>query len=365
MYSLIFRALFVPMDSERAHGLSFAGLRALDRIPGLRTAARAVLARGTHDPVEVLGLPFRNRVGMAAGFDKNATGGRALSLLGFGHVEVGTLTAHAQPGNPRPRLFRLLGHEGILNRMGFNNAGARAAAYSLRTVRARIDRLPEAARPVVGVNIGKTKVVAADAAPEDYRTSARVLAPLADYLVINVSSPNTPGLRDLQAASALEPIIAAVRDAASEAVARPRSTLGRVPLLVKIAPDLSDDDVVDIARLALRTGVDGLVVTNTTIDRSVLRGRDRRLAEAEAGGISGVPLAERSFAVLRLVKSVVGDDLAVISVGGVSDHRDVAARVGAGADLVQVYSGLIYGGPFWVGRLVRGSRRLSSGARRA
>ncbi|GAA4285597.1 quinone-dependent dihydroorotate dehydrogenase [Brevibacterium daeguense] len=357
MYSLIFRTVFVPMDAERAHRVSFTGLRALDRIPGLRVAATRVFGRGTSDPVEVIGLPFPNRLGLAAGFDKNAAGVRALALLGFGHVEVGTLTAHSQPGNPRPRLFRLLDHRAIVNRMGFNNDGARKASFNLRTARARIDRMPAHRRPVIGVNIGKTKVVDAARAAEDYRTSAEILAPLADYLVINVSSPNTPGLRDLQSTRALEPIIRAVREAAAEAVETPRSTLGHVPLLVKIAPDLSDEDVIDIAELALRLGVDGLITTNTTVDRGVLDGRDRARAEAEAGGISGEPLADRSFEVLRLVKRRVGDGMTVISVGGIADERDVRARLAAGADLVQVYSGLIYGGPFWVGRMLRRLRR--------
>lgn len=362
MYRLILRTVFVPMDAERAHRVSFAGLRALDRIPGVRSALGALFSTGTAAPANVLGLPFPNRLGLAAGFDKNAAGVRALALLGFGHIEVGTITAHAQPGNPRPRLFRLLDHDAILNRMGFNNAGARAAALNLRLARARVARMPESRRPVIGVNIGKTKVVDAARAAADYRDSARILAPLADYLVINVSSPNTPGLRDLQTAAALEPIVTAVQEAAAEAVAHPRSTLGHVPLLIKIAPDLDDADVLAVADLALELGVDGIITTNTTIDRGVLTGRDHDRALEEAGGISGTPLAERSFEVLRLVKRRVGDRLAVVSVGGITDARDVRARLAAGADLVQVYSGMIYGGPFWPGRLLRG---LSGGTRRA
>lgn len=357
MYSLILRTVFVPMDAEAAHRVSFAALRVLDRIPGVRTAAARAFSAGTHDPVEVLGLPFPNRLGLAAGFDKNATGVRALALLGFGHIEVGTITAHSQPGNARPRLFRLLGHRAILNRMGFNNAGARAVSFRLRTARSRIDRLPEARRPIVGVNIGKTKVVDASRAAEDYRTSASILAPLADYLVINVSSPNTPGLRDLQSVEALEPVVQAVHEAAAAAVPIPRSRLGHVPLLIKIAPDLADADVLAVADLALRMGVDGIITTNTTIDRSVLDGKDRDLAEAQAGGISGEPLAGRAFDVLRLLKEHVGDRLTVISVGGIADARDAVARVGAGADLVQAYSGMIYGGPAWPGRLLRAIRR--------
>ncbi|WP_453984043.1 quinone-dependent dihydroorotate dehydrogenase [Brevibacterium casei] len=363
MYRLIFSLVFAPMDAERAHHVSFTALRTLDRIPGLSRLMRLIFARGTRDRVEVLGLPFPNRVGLAAGFDKNGVGIRALSTLGFGHIEVGTITAHAQPGNDRPRLFRLLRNRALLNRMGFNNDGARQASFNITRARKAIDSLPAGKRPIVGVNIGKTKVVAAADAVADYVASTRELAALADYLVINVSSPNTPGLRDLQSVAALEPIITAVRDTAAEEVTAPRSTLGHVPLLVKIAPDLSDDDVVDICDLAARAGADGLIVTNTTIDRSVLTGAEAAFAKQEAGGISGRPLAERSLEVLRLVTATVGDQLTVVSVGGIGDGRDVSARLAAGADLVQVYSEMIYSGPFWPGRIIRdqGTRLLTRG----
>lgn len=353
VYRLIFSLVFAHMDAERAHHVSFTALRTLDRIPGLSRLMRLIFARGTRDRVDVLGLPFPNRVGLAAGFDKNGVGIRALSTLGFGHIEVGTITAHAQPGNDRPRLFRLLRNRALLNRMGFNNDGARQASFNITRARKAIDSLPAGKRPIVGVNIGKTKVVAASDAVADYVASTRELAALADYLVINVSSPNTPGLRDLQSVAALEPIITAVRDTAAEVATAPRSTLGHVPLLVKIAPDLSDDDVVDICDLAARAGADGLIVTNTTIDRSVLTGAEAAFAKHEAGGISGRPLAERSLEVLRLVTATVGDQLTVVSVGGIGDGRDVSARLAAGADLVQVYSEMIYSGPFWPGRIIR------------
>ncbi|MGO1439519.1 MAG: quinone-dependent dihydroorotate dehydrogenase [Brevibacterium yomogidense] len=361
LYSLVFRAVFAPMDAERAHHLSFTALRGLDSLPGLRAAFGAVLSAGTDDPVEVLGLPFRNRVGLAAGFDKEGGGVRALSRLGFGHIEIGTVTGQAQPGNERPRLFRLLAHDAILNRMGFNNAGSHAAAAAVEQQRDLVEELPASRRPIIGVNIGKTKVVEAADAASDYAVSTRELAPLADYLVINVSSPNTPGLRDLQAADSLRPIITAVRDTAAKVVAAPRSTLGHVPLLVKLAPDLADGDVRELVDLAIAERVDGLVLTNTTIDREVLTGADRDFARGEAGGISGRPLAARSMEVLRLVRAHLdrahpGSPMALVSAGGVGDARDVAARLGAGADLVQAYSGLIYGGPTWPGQVVRGSR---------
>lgn len=354
VYSLIFRLLFVPMDAERAHHLSFSALRFIDSVPFLGRLLRFVCARGTVRPVRVLGLPFANRLGLAAGFDKNGVGVRALSALGFGHIEVGTITAHAQPGNDRPRLFRLRENLALLNRMGFNNEGARQTSFNIAAQRKRIDALPQRLRPIVGVNIGKTKVVEAADAVADYAASTRVLAPLADYLVINVSSPNTPGLRDLQSVSSLEPIITAVRDTAAEVVESPRSSLGHVPLLVKIAPDLADDDVAEICDLAVRCGIDGLITTNTTIDRGVLNGEEAGFAESQAGGISGRPLAERSLEVLRLVRNRVGNDLTIISVGGIADAKDARARLAAGADLIQVYSEMIYSGPFFPGRIVRG-----------
>lgn len=366
VYSLIFKIFFVPMDAERAHHLSFSALKLLDAIPVVNRLMRIVLARGANDRsgVNVLGLDFPNRVGLAAGFDKNGEGVRALSALGFGHVEVGTITAHAQPGNEKPRSFRLRGNFALLNRMGFNNHGARQASFNIEKQRSAIARLPRAHRPIVGINIGKTKVVAPEDAVSDYAASARVLAPLADYLVINVSSPNTPGLRDLQSVTSLEPIITAVKTTAAEVVSTPRSTLGHVPLLVKIAPDLSDEDVVEICDLAVKLGVDGLITTNTTIDRRVLVGADRNFAEDQAGGISGRPLAARSLEVLRLVKKQAGDRLAIISVGGISDAKDVRARLAAGADLVQVYSEMIYAGPFWPSRIIRGSAGRTLLARR-
>jgi dihydroorotate dehydrogenase len=292
-------------------------------------------------------LDLPSPLGLAAGFDKEAAHVDALSALGFGFVEIGTITAEPQPGNPRPRMSRLPADRALVNRMGFNNAGAQAAAA--RLARARDPGV------VVGVNIGKTKA-AADAAA-DYRESARVLAAHADYLVINVSSPNTPGLRDLQAVEQLEPVIAAVRAgvaAADPPPARP------VPLLVKIAPDLADEDVDAVADLALRTGLDGLIATNTTISREGLRSAPDAVAAAGAGGLSGAPLADRSLAVLRRLRERVGERLVLISVGGIEDGAQAAERLAAGATLVQAYSAFVYGGPLWPARAQRAlARRLS------
>lgn len=289
--------------------------------------------------------------------DKNAVAIEGLDALGFGFIEIGTVTPEPQPGNEQPRMWRHLEDRALRNAMGFNNDGSEVVAKRLKDLRST----KRGRSIVVGVNIGKNKWTTEEDAASDYRIAASRLAPYADYLVINVSSPNTPGLRDLQAVDSLRPIIAAVRDTAAEVVETPRSTLGHVPLLVKLAPDLADDDVREAVDLAVVEGVDGLVLTNTIIDRGVLTGADRAVAEAEAGGISGRPLAQRSMEVLRLVRAHLDahhpeSTMALVSAGGVGDARDVSARLGAGADLVQAYSGLIYGGPFWPGSLVRGSR---------
>jgi dihydroorotate dehydrogenase len=284
-----------------------------------------------------------------------------LAALGFGFVEVGTVTAAAQPGNPRPRLFRLPRDLAVVNRMGFNNAGAQAVSARLRSRAAR-RHVPV----VVGVNIGRTKAVPPERAVEDYAASARQLAPVADYLVVNVSSPNTPGLRDLQAVEQLRPLLRAVRAAADEATLH-RATSGsgegegdarRVPLLVKIAPDLADADVLAVTDLALELGLDGIVATNTTISRDGLRTPAAEVAALGAGGLSGPVLRRRSLEVLRLVRARAGPRLVVVSVGGVLTAGDAWERLGAGATLVQAYGGLVYGGPLWAARVHRGLAAL-------
>jgi dihydroorotate dehydrogenase len=310
----------------------------------VRSAVRRLCA--PRDPalrVGAMGLDLPSPLGLAAGFDKEAAHVDALSALGFGFVEIGTITAQPQAGNPRPRMFRLPADRALLNRMGFNNAGAQAAA-------ARLARTRDPG-VVVGVNIGKTKV--ADDAAADYRASAEALAPHADYLVINVSSPNTPGLRDLQAVEQLEPLIAAVREGMA---AHP------VPLLVKIAPDLADADVDAVADLALRAGLDGLIATNTTIARDGLRTPADEVAALGAGGLSGAPLADRSLAVLRRLRERVGADMTIISVGGVENADDAWARLAAGATLVQAYTAFVYGGPLWPRRVQRDLAALARAA---
>jgi dihydroorotate dehydrogenase len=296
-----------------------------------------------------MGLTFPHALGMAAGFDKNAVGIDALGALGFGHVEVGTVTGEPQPGNDRPRLFRLPEDRAVVNRMGFNNDGAEVVARRLAERAARASRRGSDDHDVVlGVNIGKTKVVPEDEAVADYEKSTGLLAPHADYLVVNVSSPNTPGLRDLQAVERLEPLLAAVRRRADQAT---DDQGRRVPQLVKIAPDLSDDDVLAVADLALALGLDGIVATNTTIARAGLQSPLADVEACGAGGLSGSPLRVRAEEVLRLLRGRVGPDLCLVGVGGIGDEAQAQARLDAGATLLQAYTGFVYGGPLWPARL--------------
>jgi dihydroorotate dehydrogenase len=341
MYRLIFRLLFTRLDAETAHRIGFALIRAAGAVPPLLWLLRRWLAPS--DPVlrvHALGLDLPGPLGLAAGFDKNAVAPDALAALGFGFVETGTVTALPQPGNPRPRLFRLVADRALVNRMGFNNDGAQAAARRLarRTTAAR-------ARAVTGVNIGKSKVATEDEAISDYLTSTSAVAQVADYLAVNVSSPNTPGLRALQAVDQLRPLLTAVRTRLDQEQAQTGGR--RVPLLVKIAPDLADDDIDAVADLALDLGLDGIIATNTTIGRSGLATPDDAVAALGAGGLSGPVLRERSLEVLRRLRARSGDRLVLIAAGGISDAQDAWERIEAGATLVQAYSAFIYGGPLW------------------
>ncbi len=347
MYHLIFRLVFRRMDPEKAHRLGFGWIRLAARVPVLRGLVAAVLARSDDRlATTAFGLRLPGPFGLAAGFDKNASGIDGLAMLGFGHVEVGTVTGQPQPGNPRKRLFRLVADRALINRMGFNNDGSAAVAARLA---ARRPVFPA----VVGVNIGKTKAVPEQEAVADYVTSTERLAPHADYLVVNVSSPNTPGLRDLQAASRLRPLLTAVRQAADRAV-----TDRRVPLLVKIAPDLADEDLDAVADLAVELALDGIIATNTTIARDGLGLTSRPDQVAEAGGLSGAPLRARSLQVLRRLYARVGDQVTLVGVGGVDSADDVWERILAGATLVQGYSAFVYRGPAWCRELNRGLSAL-------
>ncbi|MDX3090122.1 quinone-dependent dihydroorotate dehydrogenase [Streptomyces griseoaurantiacus] len=350
MYPLFFRLVFSRLDPERAHHLAVRWIRLVARVPVLRTFVAAALApRHKELRTEALGLRLHSPFGLAAGFDKNALAIDGLAMLGFDHVEVGTVTGEPQPGNPRKRLFRLVQDRALINRMGFNNEGSAAVA-------ARLAARTPVFRTVLGVNIGKTKVVPEEEAAADYVKSAERLAPHADYLVVNVSSPNTPGLRNLQATQALRPLLTAVREAADRAV-----TGRRVPLLVKIAPDLADEDVDAVADLAVELGLDGIIATNTTVAREGLGLRAAPSVTAETGGLSGAPLKERSLEVLRRLHARVGDRVTLVGVGGIEDAEDAWRRILAGATLVQGYSAFIYQGPFWARGIHKGlAARLRS-----
>ena len=340
VYRLFFQGVLRWLPTEWVHHVALAGLRAFMLVFAL--PARWLLRSSAPElAVSALGLRFAHPVGLAAGFDKNATAYEALAALGFGFVEVGTVTGQPQPGNPKPRLFRLPADRALINRMGFNNLGAGVVATHLTAKRS----VP------IGINIGKTKVVAEEHAASDYVASTRLLGPLADYLVVNVSSPNTPGLRNLQTVELLRPLLAAVQ--AELAQISPRR-----PLLVKIAPDLNDADIDAIADLALELGLDGIIATNTTISRSGLASSAELVAACGAGGLSGAILKSRSLEVLERLYGRVGKRLTLISVGGIETAEDAWARLRAGASLVQLYTGFVYGGPLVVWSLQRGLKRL-------
>ncbi len=347
LYHQLFDRVLTRTDAEWAHTTAFRAIRLA------RPVTRVARLGSGGAPTRVLGLDFPGVLGLAAGFDKNAVGIDALAALGFGFVEVGTVTGEPQPGNPRPRLVRLPADRAIVNRMGFNNDGAEVVARRLAARGSR--RGSHTPGPVVGVNIGKTKVVPEDAAVGDYEKSTTLLAPYADYLVVNVSSPNTPGLRDLQAVAKLEPLLRAVRRRADDVVTR------RVPLLVKIAPDLGDEDVLAVADLAVELGLDGIVATNTSITREGLRTPARRVEAAGAGGLSGLPVRARATEVVRLLRGRVGADLALVGVGGISSPQDALERLDAGADLLQAYTGFVYEGPGWPRRMNAELTRVLAG----
>ncbi len=330
-YKFIFDLFFKRVDPELAHHLGMFVIRLL----GVTGLSSLLKVRAKHQ-VKAMGLTFDSAFGLAAGFDKNAHAIKALGDLGFSHVEVGTVTAIAQSGNEKPRLFRLVRDRALINRMGFNNDGASVIARRIAKTRLRHPR----GLPVIGVNIGKSRVVDVAQAVEDYRTSARMLAPLADYLAVNVSSPNTPGLRSLQTVEALKPILEAVIYEAS----------GK-PILVKIAPDLEDKEITAVAKLVKKLGLAGVIATNTTISRDGLSTSALEVAAMGAGGLSGAPLKARALEVLDLLRKTLSNEFTVISVGGVETAEDVRQRVAHGATLVQGYTAFVYEGPLWARRI--------------
>ncbi len=320
LYDLL-RPLVFRIDAERAHGLT---IQALGNLP-----ARRAPRFDTRLGILVAGLHFPSPIGLAAGFDKDARAANAMLGLGFGFVEVGTLTPLSQPGNPRPRLFRLVEDRAVINRLGFNNGG-QAGAF---------ERLTRPRQGIIGVNIGANKDAADRIA--DYATGVRVMAPVADYLTINVSSPNTPGLRALQEAAALDELLAGVMAA---------RTADGPPVFLKIAPDLGAAAIDAVARVAIERGVDALIVANTTISRPPLRSAHAH----QAGGLSGAPLGALALERLRDVRTATGGALPLIAAGGIASAADAYARIRAGASLVQLYSALVYHGPGLAARIARG-----------
>ena len=347
LYDLLYKTVLTRTDPELIHDACIKAIEVTSRIPLARDAVRQMWGRRPILPVPSAnqGGPFARPVpgllGLAAGMDKEGRAVEGMDMLGFGFVEVGTFTARAQDGNDRPRMWRHPRTRAIRNRMGFNNPGADEAARRLRALRATA----RGRSIVVGANIGKTKATALVDAVEDYRYSAGVVARWADYLVVNVSSPNTPGLRTLQNVDALRPILEAVREAGDTAARR------HVPLLVKIAPDLADEDIDAVADLVTRMGLDGVVATNTTIDHD--------LGE---GGLSGAPLLPRSLEVVRRLRARLGEGPTIIGVGGISSIMDAELMLDAGADLLQAYSAFVYNGPAWPGRI---NRALATTRRRS
>ena len=349
---MIYAVLLRRLPPEAAHRAAFRLIQTAAQVPGAAGVLRRALGpRDRSLRVRALGLDFPGPLGLAAGFDKDGDGVIGLASLGFSFIEVGTVTARPQPGNPKPRMFRFHDERALVNRMGFNNRGAAALAARLRVLRAQ-----PGFRPIIGVNIGKTKAVGEDEAVADYVTSALLVADVADYVVVNVSSPNTPGLRNLQAVGKLRPVLAGVRAALDEASPR-----RRVPLLVKIAPDLADPDVDAVADLALELGLDGIIATNTTISRDGLHD-SAAVADAGPGGMSGTPLKPRSLEVLYRLHDRCGKRVTLIAAGGITTPADAEARLAAGATLLEAYTAFIYEGPFWPRRLQRGlAARLRSG----
>jgi dihydroorotate dehydrogenase len=350
---LAFRSLLFKLDPETAHHLTLQLLR----IGGIQpiNAILRTLYSVPQQPVEAFGLTFKNPVGLAAGYDKDGIAVRGLSALGFGHIEVGTVTPRPQPGNPKPRIFRLVENEAVINRMGFPGRGADFVSMSLRgalkgrrgnlqlngsTQKKR--RLLRGLAPrndtIIGVNLGKNKDTPLEEAASDYISLIRIFIPLADYLAINVSSPNTVGLRRLQGHEMLEQLLGAI------AKEREQIMLGRGghrPILVKLAPDLTDDELEDAIGVILDTGMDGVIATNTTLAREGLRSRYRE----ETGGLSGSPLRVQSEALLEKIVKFVGGKVPIVSVGGIMSPEDAKRRLEMGATLIQIYTGLVYRGP--------------------
>lgn len=337
MYKLI-RPLLFLFDPEKIHAFVFALLRLATAVPGMPTLLRMIYRYDRQGlQRKILGLTFSNPVGLAAGFDKNATMIDPLACLGFGFVEIGTLTPRPQPGNERPRLFRLPKDRALINRMGFNNEGVAAAVARLKKRKSPV---------IVGGNIGKNKTTPNEHAVEDYTACVDALCDHVDYFVVNVSSPNTPGLRELQEKEPLSELLRAVK-------ARTLQKLPAKPVLLKIAPDLTNSQLDDIIEILKSTGADGVIATNTSLSREGLKTDRDKVVSIGAGGLSGLPLRERATEVIRYLRNGLGPDFPIIGVGGIMSPEDAIEKLAAGADLVQLYTGFIYEGPGLIKRINR------------
>jgi len=340
LYQHAFKRVFFRLDPEHAHDLAVTALAGLGRLRPLCALLERVhrLDPALHHPVEAFGLKFPNAVGLAAGFDKNGRAWPAAAALGFGHVEIGTVTFHAQPGNPRPRAFRYPAEQAVINRMGFNNAGAAALA-------AHLAKFTGPRSIPLGINLGKSKVTSLDQATEDYLGSFRLLADHGDYIAVNVSSPNTPGLRELQDSAWLKPLLAAL---VAENKARVGAGKPRRPLLLKIAPDLSFPQIDGALQVIADLGLDGIIATNTTLARPGFFATMN-----EAGGLSGAPVRRRATEIINYIARSTNGRLPIIGVGGIMDEEAAGEKLDAGATLVQLYTGLIYRGPFFAAEVAR------------
>jgi len=336
MYKGLIRPLLFLMNAEQAHHFTFKTLKVLFQIPGVKTITSLIFGSLKGREKQVMGLHFKNPVGLAAGFDKDAKLYNELSAFGFGFIEVGTLTPKPQDGNPKPRLFRIVEDEAVINRMGFNNGGLDAAALRLAKKKTDI---------IIGGNIGKNKVTPNDVATSDYIKGVEALHDVVDYFVVNVSSPNTPNLRELQEKEPLKALLKEVKAKNEE--------LGAKPLMLKIAPDLTDGQLDDIVGIVNELKLSGVVATNTTISRAGLKASQEKVAAMGAGGLSGKILRERSTEVVRYLRNKLSEDIAIVAVGGIFTGKDAKEKLDAGADLVQVWTGFLYEGPAMVRRMLR------------
>lgn len=343
LYRAIIRPILFLLDAETAHHFSLRIISILGGNPLSRSILKILFpVERKGSDVDILGLKFRNRIGLAAGLDKNAIAIKGLGALGFGFIEIGTVTPKPQPGNEKPRLFRVPKDKALVNRMGFNNDGADAIKERLRN------------RPldlVVGGNIGRNKSTSNEDAINDYLYCIEKLGDVVDYFVVNISSPNTPGLRELQDEKPLRELLSAVVSA-NKGLEHPR------PLFVKIAPDLTDEQVRAFVKIVIEEGVEGIIATNTSITRDGLSLTGPELEKIGTGGLSGKPVAVRSTEVLRLIRETAGDDLVLVASGGVMDINDAKEKIRAGADLIQVYTGFIYEGPTLIRQLARVAREM-------